>query len=289
MFKLRIRFEDCSIVGEDRRDFFGTDKVTGLPVRHGRTEFKISQVAGLLAVLVGERPISAKRALWAKDYWQSNDVGEGLRRLASAAVIEVTEERCEMFFARKSAQTDYPSCNIDSHNSTLRHGAAFVAALKRLLPDVRTHGERVRMIAESCKGDGRFPPSIYEAARILDDEQVKKEMTNGTRKKQESAWCIAHSYMGGNNFRPKQFVSIEVNGNPENVSSCGGPAVRLVRSGIIHLLVTEADAAWLARKIPMGASTATFGEGGLAWIESPPTDPSDYETWDLPKGYKTVP
>lgn len=288
MLKIRIVFEDCGTVGSDQRDFFRLDKETKTTVRTSRTDFRASQIEGLLAVLLGERPVSTNRTSWAREHWQTKDLRKRLQDLADGAVIELTEERCEMFFARKSKQTDYPSCNIDAYHSELRYGREFVEALKRLLPDVRTHGERVRIVAESCKGGGRYPSFIYEAARALDAEQVAKEMASGQRQRGDTAWKITPGYMGGNNFRPKEYVAIEANAKTYTMSSCGGPAVRLLRTGTIHLPVLPSDAAWIASKLSSGSATATFGEGGLAWVDAAPMGPEDFEIWDNPHGLRTV-
>lgn len=54
---------------------------------------------------------------------------------------------------------------------------------------------------------------------------------------------------------------------------------RYVRSGVLHVPVSEEHEALVRERLGIGASCTTFGEGGLAWVENPPTSEYDWEVW----------
>lgn len=295
MLKIKIRFEDCGIVGSDPNEFYKRDPGTGGYSRMPKSFFRANQVRGLLAVLMGERPVPANRMRGLADHWQSPEVRALLLKLSKNARIEVTEERCEFFFARKGEQVTSPNCNIDSRVGAMRRGERFVEFLREAVPGKRTHGDRVRAVVDSFNGEPGSDPSLYQKVRDMDAEVVREEIAAGVRKARPedgppaTAWAITPGYLAANNFRQKDFVAIEVNGRRYNYpSSCGGPAYMLVRSGYIHLQVDPGDAGWLAAKLGRGAAVATFGEGGAAWVENLPVDARDFEAWDYPEGEAAV-
>lgn len=211
MFKLSVKIQDFSIVSQDKgkekgQPFFVFDKATKTRNPTTRTHVRPGQVAGLLSVLLGERPLSTVRMSGVKSFWET-DVSKIIDLMAAGAVFSTTEERVEQVFARKDKMVPNTAVGaIDSYHAFVARGDEFVKALARIMPGLPNISARVRDLP-------RLVASESEADRAVLKELLSNESSSGQR------WCLSRGYTEGTNFMPRNYAHVEVNGGSTQVGS----------------------------------------------------------------------